>query len=265
MSGFDGAAFRHSLPWTFSAIVVLMALTFLAGRRAGRHNVIDTAWGLGFCVVATAAYATSAGHGNGLRRTVLLVLVLAWGLRLSAHIGRRSLGKGEDPRYEELLAKGTGNRTWYAVRMIYALQGVLILFIGLPVQVGMFESGSFGVLGWLGVIVWAVGVFFEAVGHHQMSAFRADPANRGKLIDVGLWRYTRHPNYFGDACVWVGLFLIVAGSGAGLLTVLSPVVMVYLLANGSGKKVLERSMMKRPGYSDYMRRTSGFLPLPPRT
>ena len=264
VSGFDGSGFLKSIPWTVAALVVLLAVTFACARRAGRNNVIDTAWGLGFCVVALTTFVRSPAAGSGVRRYVLLVLVLAWALRLSWHIGVRSLGKGEDPRYTELLEKAKGNRTLYAIKVIYAGQGALVFFISLPVQIGMFEHGSFGVLGWLGVILWAVGLFFETVGDRQMELFKGDSANKGKLIDVGLWRYTRHPNYFGDACVWAGLFLVSAEQWPGVLTILSPAVMIYLLANGSGKKVLERSMKKRPGYEDYMRRTSGFFPLPPR-
>ena len=264
VSGFHGSGFLKSLPWTVAALIVLLALTLACAQRAGRNNVIDTAWGLGFCIVALTTFVRSPAAGSGVRRYVLLVMVLAWGLRLSWHIGLRSLGKGEDPRYTELLDKAKGNQTLYALKVIYAGQGALVFFISLPVQIGMFEHGPFGVLGWLGVIVWAIGLFFETVGDRQMALFKSDEANKGKLIDIGLWRYTRHPNYFGDACVWAGLFLVSAEQWPGVLTVLSPAVMIYLLANGSGKKVLERSMKKRPGYEDYMRRTSGFFPLPPR-
>ena len=264
ITDFDGSGFLASVPWTIGALIVLLALTFACALKAGRHNVIDTAWGLGFCVVAVTTFVTSPAAGSGVRRYVLLVLVVAWAVRLSWHIGRRSLGKGEDPRYTELLDKAQGNRTLYAIRVVYAGQGLLVFFISLPIQVGMFERGHFFVLGWLGVLVWAIGLFFEATGDKQMEAFKSDDANVGRLIDVGLWRYTRHPNYFGDACVWAGLFLIAAERWPGVLTVLSPAVMIYLLANGSGKRVLERSMMKRAGYEDYMRRTSGFVPLPPK-
>jgi steroid 5-alpha reductase family enzyme len=264
VTGFDGHGFLRSLPWTVAAIVVVLAITFGCALKAGRHNVIDTAWGLGFCAVGVTTFATSPAAGSGVRRYVLLVLVLAWGLRLGYHIGRRGLGQGEDPRYRDLLDRAKGNRTRYAIKVVYLGQGALVFFVSLPVQVGMFEHGRFSVLGWLGVIVWAVGWYFEATGDRQMSRFRADPENKGKLIDVGLWRYTRHPNYFGDACVWTGIFLVSAERWPGMLTILSPAVMIYLLANGSGKKVLERSMRKRPGYEDYMRRTSGFFPLPPR-
>jgi steroid 5-alpha reductase family enzyme len=264
VSGFHGSAYLSSLPWTVGAVVVLLAVTFAFGVKVGRHNVIDTAWGLGFCVVTATTFVCSIGHGYDPRRTLLLFMVLIWGLRLSWHILRRSLGKGEDPRYKQMLSKGKGNPNIYALRMVYATQGLLVLFVSLPVAFGMFEGADVGLLGALGVVIWAVGLYFESTGDRQMSKFKADPANKGKLIDVGLWRYTRHPNYFGDACVWAGLFLLVAESWPGVLTILSPIVMIYLLANGSGKKVLERSMMKRPGYPEYMQRTSGFFPLPPR-
>jgi steroid 5-alpha reductase family enzyme len=263
--GYHWAAFGAAFGWIAVAVVVLLSVFFLIGVRLGRHNVVDTAWGLGFATVAVVGFALSSGDGDWLRRTLLLVCPLVWGVRLAWHIGRRSRGKGEDPRYDELLGKATGNRDLYAARVVYAAQGLLILFISLPISVGQFAGGPVSVLGWMGATVWAIGLFFESVGDRQMARFKADPANRGRLIDVGLWRYTRHPNYFGDACVWVGLYLIAAERWPGALTVLSPAVMVYLLAFGSGKRVLERSMMKRPGYREYAERTSGFIPWPPRS
>ena len=166
--------------------------------------------------------------------------------------------------------------------MIYGLQAVLILFIALPVLVGMTFSGidpdppgidpylsppeelRLGLIAWLGVVVWAVGLFFEAVGDWQLKQFKADPANKGKVMDRGLWRYTRHPNYFGDACVWWGIWLVVAETGVGVLTVLSPVVMTLFLTKGSGAALTERRMAGRPGFDEYVARTSGFLPLPPK-
>jgi steroid 5-alpha reductase family enzyme len=257
-------SFFLSLGCAAAAVAVTLAVTLVVALRIGRHNVIDATWGLLFCVIATVVFLTSFGHGDGLRRVLLLAMVWLWGGRLAVHIGRRSRGKGEDPRYQQLLGRAPGNRTWYAIRMIYALQGLLALLISVPVQVGMHEDGGVFVLGWLGVVVWAVGLFFEATGDAQMSRFRADPANRGKLIDVGLWRYTRHPNYFGDATVWTGLWLVAAERWPGVLTLPSVAIMIYLLVFGSGKRLLERSMMDRPGYREYARRTSGFFPLPPR-
>lgn len=266
---FAGSACADALPWVAGAVSVVLAATYGASRIAHRHSVIDTAWGLLFAAAAVAAFAVAqsraGGHDDPTRRVLLLVLPVLWGLRLAQHIGRRSIGKPEDPRYDALLAKATGNRELYAVRTVYLLQGVLALLISAPILVGAFEGGPVGALGWLGVAVWVVGVGFEAVGDHQLQAFRDDPANRGTVMDRGLWRYTRHPNYFGDACVWWGIFLIAAERWPGVLTFPAPVVMTLLLTRGSGARILERHMAGRPGWAEYAARTSGFVPLPPRS
>ncbi|MEA2737523.1 MAG: hypothetical protein QOH05_830, partial [Acetobacteraceae bacterium] len=179
----------------------------------------------------------SSGQGDDVRRTLLLVLPALWGLRLAIHIGRRSIGKPEDPRYLELLAKAKGNPECYAVRSVYLLQGLLAFLVGAPILVGSFERGVVRV-GWIGVGLWVVGVFFESVGDSQMERFRGDPANKGKVIDCGLWRYTRHPNYFGDACVWCGSYLVAAESWPGVLTIPAPILMTLLLTKGSGARIL---------------------------
>jgi steroid 5-alpha reductase family enzyme len=264
MSSFDGHGLLHALPFTGGAVIVVLAATFVSSRIAHKHSVIDTAWGLLFVVIAIAAFSTSSGDGDGTRRALLLVLPAIWGLRLAQHIGRRSIGKPEDPRYAALLAKAKGNPDLYALRSVYLLQGILAFLISAPIQVGAFESGRVGVLGWVGVAIWVVGVIFETVGDHQMEAFRRDPAHKGKVIDVGLWRYTRHPNYFGDACVWWGIFLVTAERWPGVLTILAPVVMTLLLTKGSGARILEQHMSGRAGWDEYAARTSMFFPLPPK-
>jgi steroid 5-alpha reductase family enzyme len=138
-------------------------------------------------------------------------------------------------------------------------------FVSLPVQVAMFEQGEANWATWAGVLLWLVGFTFETVGDLQLTRFRNDPAMKGQVLDTGLWRYTRHPNYFGDACVWWGLSLIAFSSWPGVLTILSPLLMTWLLAKGTGKPLLEKDMAsRRPGYADYVRRTSGFVPLPPK-
>lgn len=264
-SGFAAAAFFDTLPFVVGGVVVVLAATYLASRVAGKHSVIDTAWGLLFAAAAVVAFIGSAGEGYRGRRILLLVLVVLWGGRLAVHIGRRSIGAGEDPRYEQLLADRGRLET---IALVYGLQGLLALLVSMPVVVSMFTARPVGVLGWLGVALWFVGMVFETVGDRQLEQFKAAKARgdlgRGAILDSGLWRYTRHPNYFGDACVWLGLFLLAAEHWPGILTVFSPVIMVYLLAFGSGKRVLERSMSRRPGYREYMQRTSGFFPLPPR-
>jgi steroid 5-alpha reductase family enzyme len=264
VSGFSTTPFLHALPWAAGAVLVVLAATFIAAKIAHKHSVIDTAWGLLFVAVAVAAFACSAGHGDPLRRWLLFVLPTLWGLRLAQHIGRRTIGKPEDPRYAELLAKARGNPDLYALRMVYLLQGILALVISAPILVGAFEAGPVCGLTWAGIALWCVGVFFEGVGDRQMERFRRSPANKGKVIDTGLWRYTRHPNYFGDACVWWGTFLIAAQRWPGVLTIFAPVLMTLLLTKGSGARILEKHMSKRAGWAEYAARTSGFFPVPPR-
>jgi steroid 5-alpha reductase family enzyme len=238
--------------------------TFVVAKIAGKHSVIDTAWGLLFVAVAIAAFVCSSGHGDAVRRTLLVGLPVLWGLRLAVHIGRRTVGRPEDPRYEALLAKANGNPDLYAFRMVYLLQGVLAFVISAPILVGAFEPGPVWGLAWVGVVLWTVGVFFEGVGDHQMERFRRGPANKGKVIDVGLWRYTRHPNYFGDACMWWGIFLIAAEGWPGVLTLPAPILMTLLLTKGSGARILERHMAARADWAEYAARTSGFFPRPPK-
>jgi steroid 5-alpha reductase family enzyme len=257
--------FLAGLGYTAAAVVLVLAITFVIAVRRGHHSVIDTAWGLGFCAIAATSLAASAGHGDRTRRILIAALTIVWGLRLAFHIVRRNRGKGEDPRYAALLAKAPGSRLVYALRTVYLTQGVVMWFVSLPVQVAMYEQGGVGVLTWVGTVVFAIGLFFEAVGDWQLTRFKADPGSKGQVMDRGLWRYTRHPNYFGDACVWWGLYLIAAQQWQGALTVLSVVAMTYTLANGTGKPTLEKGIAdRRPGYREYVTRTSGFIPLPPR-
>lgn len=262
---YDWSALVTALPFTVAAVASVLGATFLVALRLGRHAVVDVAWGLGFVAVAATSYLLSAGAGDPLRRGLVLGLTAVWGVRLAVHIALRARGHGEDPRYDALLARAPGSRTTYALRQIYLTQGAVMWFVSLPLQVAMFQADVLGVVAWTGVALWVLGLLFEAVGDRQLQRFRDDPANRGEVLDTGLWRYTRHPNYFGDACVWWGLSLIAFDAWPGILTVLSPVAMTWLLANGTGKPLLEKGMAStRPGYTDYVRRTSGFVPLPPR-
>lgn len=265
MSAFATTAFLEALPVTIGAVVVVLAVTFLCSRIQHRHAVIDTAWGLGFAVIAIAGFAESAGDGDTGRRALVAGLTVIWGVRLGTHIGLRSRGSGEDPRYRDLLARAEGNPTLFALRRIYLTQGVVMWFVSLPVQVALFEPAGPGVLAWLGAALWLVGFAFESIGDLQLTRFRNDPTSQGKVLDTGLWRYTRHPNYFGDACVWWGLSLIAFDRWPGILTIASPLLMTWLLAKGTGKPLLEKDLSsRRPGYAEYVERTSGFIPMPPK-
>ncbi|MGO4805671.1 DUF1295 domain-containing protein [Arthrobacter sp. 2MCAF15] len=264
MPPFPLDAFLASLPWVIAGLVVLLALTFAVAVRQNRHSVIDTVWGLGFVVVAGISWALSAGYGDAGRRLLLLVLDAVWGIRLAVHIGLRARGGHEDPRYVAMLAAAPGSRNVYALRRVYLPQGVVMFFVSLTIQVGMFATGSVGWLAFAGVFLWILGFVFETVGDWQLTRFKADPARRGTVLNTGLWRYTRHPNYFGDAAVWAGLFLVAADSWPGVLTILSPALMIWTLAGKTGKPLTEKAMSARPGYKEYIESTSGFLPLPPR-
>ncbi|MFJ9952382.1 DUF1295 domain-containing protein [Kitasatospora sp. NPDC091207] len=243
-----------------------MLTAFAIGVRTGRHRGVDVAWGLAFTAVALTGFGLSAGHGDWSRRALATALVTVWGLRLSVHIGRRGRGAPEDPRYARMLAKAPPERrTAYALRKVYLLQAALAWFVSLPVQAAQYLPGPPGAVVWAGVGLWGFGLLFEAVGDHQLARFRADPANRGRVLDQGLWAWTRHPNYFGDACVWWGLFLLAADAPVGWAFVGSPLLMTWLLAFGSGRPMLERQLgATKPGWAEYTARTSSFLPRPPR-
>lgn len=254
------SAFGLSLAVSAGAALAVMLAAFAVGVRLRRHRGVDVAWGLGFVAVAVATSTLSGG-----RHPLPAVLVVVWGLRLARHIGWRGRGHGEDPRYERMLAKAPGSRNAYALRMVYLLQAGLVWLVSLPVQAAAYATGSPGAPAVAGAALWLCGLLFEAVGDLQLARFKADPANRGRIIDRGLWSWTRHPNYFGDFCVWWGLSLTAWTSGGAVaVSVVSPLVMSYLLIGGSGKRLLERHMADRPGYVAYRARTSGFLPLPPR-
>jgi steroid 5-alpha reductase family enzyme len=257
------AAMTTTMAVSAAVLLALMLATWALSLALRDVSIVDVAWGLGFVAVAWIAFAT--GDGDSGRRALMAGLTTVWGLRLAAHIGRRKLrDRREDPRYAAMRDRH-GERFWLvSLVLVFLLQGALIWAVSLPLQAASAQPDPLGVLDAVGVACWAVGVFFESVGDAQLARYKADPANRGQVMDRGLWRYTRHPNYFGDFMVWWGLYLIALSTGAVWWTVVSPLVMSVLLLRVSGKEHLERGMAQRPGYADYMRRTSGFVPLPPR-
>jgi steroid 5-alpha reductase family enzyme len=226
-------------------------------------SIVDPAWGAGFVIVALLALAIGQGcHG---RRLLLAVLVTLWGLRLAGHLLARKLREpGEDPRYGEMRERRGERFALWSLATVFLLQGALIWVVSLPIQAAAPQPDRLGLLDGIGAAVWAVGMFFEAVGDLQLSRFKADPANRGTVMQRGLWRYTRHPNYFGDFLLWWGIYLIALSTGDAWWTIAGPLCMSTLLIRVSGKTLLEDRMRARPGYAEYVSRTSGFFPLPPR-
>lgn len=255
---------------TLAALVVAvaaMSVTALVAWRIGRVSVVDVTWGLAL----TATAVVCALLGDGWVPWLLVVLVAVWGGRLSWYIFRRSRGHGEDPRYAAMLGDVSPARdrsAWFgaATRKVFLVQGAAIWFVALPVQAAAAGTVRWQALVWVGAAVWLLGFVVEAVGDAQLAAYKRDP-DRGPVMDRGLWAWTRHPNYFGDACVWWGIWLAGAASSGwlpALVTLPAPVAMTYFLAFATGARLLERTMMQRPGYREYAARTPMFLPRPPR-
>jgi steroid 5-alpha reductase family enzyme len=247
-------------------VAAVMGVTMWYSIRKQKLTVVDTAWGLGFIAVAIASLFV-AGYGEGMPgpQAFLFLLVLIWGARLAFHLQRRNADLPEDPRYQKLAESDGGSFADVALRRVFLPQGVAMWFVATPVMVGMNNEDTGTVQAWLGLAVWAVGMFFETVGDYQLARFKKDPDNRGTVMDRGLWKYTRHPNYFGDACVWWGIWIVAASSWAGLVTIVGPIAMTVFLTKVTGAALAEKGMREsKPGYEDYVRRTSGFIPRPPR-
>jgi steroid 5-alpha reductase family enzyme len=228
-------------------------------------SIIDIFWGVGFVLIAGVCLA--AGDGDPGRRIVVAGMAGLWGVRLAVHLGRRNHGQPEDHRYARLRRRDA-DRFWVtSLYRIYLVQAALMWVIGLPVVVGSAHGHANG-LGWVdlvGVGVWAVGLGFETVGDVQLARFKADTANFWLVLDRGLWRYTRHPNYFGDVVAWWGIGIVGLGAGGAWWALVGPAVNTLILARLTGKPLLESTIVARhPAYADYVRRTSGFVPLPPR-
>ncbi|TWE07894.1 DUF1295 domain-containing protein [Rudaeicoccus suwonensis] len=267
MGSVDLARFGLNLVMTAGVLAVVLGLVMSISVKRSDHSFIDIFWGPGFAVVAVCSYLMSIGTGGSqARRLLVLITTCVWALRLGGYLARRNLGKGEDKRYTAFLRHQTGNRYFWLIRNIYGKQGVLMWCISVPVQLAMYESRGLGAIEGIGFVVWLIGFLFESVGDWQLSGFKADPANKGRIMDRGLWAWTRHPNYFGDACVWCAFWLFALGSWWGLLTVFSPVLMAYCLVSLGGKKLTEKGMRRSRGaaFEAYAARTSGFFPRPPR-
>ena len=265
MNDVDLGLLWASLAASVLTAVVVMGATLAYSLLRRRHDVVDVAWGMGFAAIAVVTGTAALSAGSLGRRWLLLAMTLMWGGRLAVHIGRRNRGRPDDPRYVELLSESSGSAALVLARKIFAPQAVVMVLVSMPITVGMATAGGLQWWAWAGVLVWAVGVGFEAVGDQQLARFKSDPARQGQVLDTGLWRYTRHPNYFGDACVWWGIWLVSAASWLGLATVFAPALMTWFLTSKTGKPLTEKSMTaSKPGYADYVARTSGFIPRPPR-
>lgn len=243
---------------TLAASFVALWLVSLVIRDA---SIVDPFWGPAFVIVTWVAYVAADDPGS--RGLLVAVLVSIWGVRLGTHLAVRNLGHGEDFRYQAMRRRWGSRFGIVSLATVFLLQGALAWIVSLPVQMAMVDGGRPGWLAAAGVALWALGLFFEAVGDLQLVRFKRDPASRGMVMDRGLWRYTRHPNYFGDFAVWWGHFLVAVAAWGSTWTIVGPIVMSALLLRVSGVALLERSIgNRRPGYAEYAARTNAFFPGP---
>ncbi len=246
-------------------IVALMLTTWVVSLVLKNASIVDIIWGFGFVLVAWAV-RLRVDEGLAARQNLLVLMTSLWGLRLAGYLFWRNHGKGEDFRYRAMRKHWGPRFPIISLGTVFALQGTLMFLVSLPVQLGQTrDTPDLGWLAYVGVIVWAVGIFFEWVGDAQLARFKADASNQGKVMNRGLWKFTRHPNYFGDACVWWGIALVAAETTVGRWGLIGALVMTILLRRVSGVVLLEKSLSKRKGgYAEYIAATSPFFPRPPK-
>ena len=248
-----------------AAILLMMTLLWLISLALKNASIVDIFWGLGFVLVTWLAFEL-APQGYLPRKQLVANLVTIWGLRLTIHIGLRNFGKPEDFRYAKWREENGARWWWYSFFQVFLLQGFLMWIISMPL-IAAQTSGFPAILtplDQIGEAIWAIGMLFEFFGDRQLMRFKANPANQGKLLTTGLWRYSRHPNYFGEAVLWWGFYIIAMAAGFWW-TIFSPILMTYLLIKVSGVSMLESNMKLRPGYKEYMKKTSAFIPWFPKS
>ncbi len=253
--------------YAIAAAIILgfMTILWIASLILKNSSIVDIFWGTGF-VVANWAYFALTPDGLLARKWLISILVTIWGLRLSLYILWRNWGKPEDFRYRKWREESGGRWWWKSFFQVFFLQGVLLWIISAPLLAAHMSAapGQLTLLDFAAIPIWLIGFFFEAMGDLQLARFKANPANKGKVMNTGVWRYTRHPNYFGDATQWWAYYLIALAAG-GWWTILGPIIMTTLLVRVSGVALLEKTLKEeRPGYKEYVESTSAFIPWFPR-
>jgi steroid 5-alpha reductase family enzyme len=246
-------------------IMILMSVLWIISVIIKNVSIVDLFWGFGF--VLTAGFYFVKTDGFGLRKVILLILVSFWGLRLSGYLAWRNLGKGEDYRYRQFRSKYGEKRYWWiSFFQTFVLQGLLMWLISAPLLGAQYygQNRSLAIFDYAGIALWIIGFIFEAGGDYQLAVFKANPSNKGKVLSSGFWRYTRHPNYFGDSSVWWGYGLICLAAGS-ILPIFGSLLMTALIIKVSGVALLEKDLReKKPEYKEYIENTSAFIPWFPK-
>lgn len=257
------ATFVSAAAWGFAATAALAACVWAASVRARDVSIVDVAWG--WLVLVPALVTATLLSPTGPRAIAVLVGVFLWAARLSLYIAWRHHGEGEDRRYQEIRARNQPHFEWKSLYLVFGLQAVLAWVVASPLMAAIASPARWHMLDVAGMTLFACGFAVEATADAQLARFKSDPAHAGRVMDSGLWRYSRHPNYFGEFCAWWGLWLVAASAGAWW-TVVSPLLMSVLLLRVSGVTLLEKDISgRRPGYREYVRNTNAFFPGRPRT
>jgi steroid 5-alpha reductase family enzyme len=254
----DAWIWLASLP----AMAALAAIAWVVCTARRNVGLVDIVWPL-FFLLAAALYAVAATPG-GARTPIVLALIAAWSVRLASHLAARNWNAPEDHRYQQIRERNQPHFVWKSLYLVFGLQALLAWVISAPLAAAVAAPAPLGPLDWAGVLLASAGIVLEGTADAQLTRFRRDPASAGRVLDRGLWRWSRHPNYFGECCVWWGLYLV-AVAGGGAWTVFSPLLMTVLLLRVSGVALLEKDIgERRPAYREYVARTSAFVPWPPR-
>jgi steroid 5-alpha reductase family enzyme len=254
------------MAWMFAFVLAFMTLVFIVSWKLKRTDIVDIAWGPAFVVAAVSSFIMneySLPLGMNVQ-TLTTVLVIAWAARLSYAMYKRIRNHPEDKRYAQLRKKWKGNVALNTYLRVFAVQGILATVISIAViHINTSLPTTLGIFAYAGLVIWIIGFLFESLGDLQLKRFLTNPKNKGRLMTEGLWKYTRHPNYFGEATMWLGIFIIALSTPYGWVAVIAPVIIVYLLLFVSGIPLNEKSFENKPGWSAYKKRTSKFVPLPP--
>jgi steroid 5-alpha reductase family enzyme len=248
---------------TFLILFIYFFSIFIIGQIMKDNSIVDIGWGSGF--VISAIYTFIRYDNSGLKGILITLAIILWGSRLTYHIAKRNIGKQEDYRYVKM-RKRWGDKLVLikAFLNVYFLQLVIQYIVTLPVIYGNTGYQQLSWFNYVGIVVWGIGFFFEAFGDYQLKQFKKNPANKGKIMDKGLWSLTRHPNYFGDSAMWVGIFLIAITDWKGIWIIVGPTLMTFFLVFVSGVRLLEKKYKGREDYENYKMRTSSFIPLMPK-